>query len=433
MSKIKTVVTGSIFHFLRRPQSVSDVESFEYFNNGYLALDANGKIQEVGNFTQFQMPENIDHQDWTGHLICPGFVDTHIHFAQTDMIASYGEQLLDWLNKYTFPEEKKFSDPDHARQVADFFLEELLRNGTTTASVFPTVHSSSVSSFFEAANQKNMRMICGKIMMDRNCPPELQDDTSKSEETIRRLIAKWHGTGRLTYSLTPRFAPTSSPEQLQMAGRLFGEVPGIHLQSHLAENLGEIEWVKELFPKANSYLDVYEEFGLLGERSIYAHCIHISDLDRMKIKNTETSIAFAPSSNSFLGSGIFDLKAAMDMDIKVGMSTDVGAGTSFSILQTLGDAYKALQLRGQNLNSIEAFYLATLGGARALCLEDKIGNFLPGKEGDFIVLDPAATPLFKRRTQGISKLEDLLFTYMILGDDRAIKATYILGKGLYRK
>lgn len=427
-------VRGTILHFLRDPGAEPDPAAWELFEDGCLVFEA-GYIRRAGNAADIlpTLPPETPVEDYRGKLILPGFIDVHVHSAQVDVIASYGKQLLDWLNDYTFPAEGLFADPAHAAAISELFLDYLLMNGTTTAAVFPTVHKASTDAFFAAAQRRKLRMIAGKVMMDRHCPEFLRDDVASAEADTRDLIARWHRNDRLLYALTPRFAPTSSPLQLQMAGRLFSEYPDLHLQTHLAENHDEIAWVKELFPEAHTYLEVYDYHCLLGERAIFAHCLHLEADDRERMADAGAAMAFCPSSNLFIGSGLFDLAAARDLGIRVGLGTDVGGGTSYSMLQTLADGYKALMLNGQRLNAWRGFYLATRGGAEALRLEKHIGNFQPGREADFVVLDFAATPILRRRTEISKNFEERLFALMILGDDRAVAATYVMGEAAYRR
>lgn len=429
---MQTLFRGIILHFLRDPGAVPDADSWELLEDGALLVE-NGRVVRTGPSEALlaDLPAGTRIVDHRGKLIIPGFVDTHVHSAQLDVIASYGTQLLDWLTRYTFPAERKFSSAEHGTRMAELFLDRLLASGTTTASVYPTVHKQSADTLFAAAAARDLRMVAGKVMMDRNAPDYLRDDVAGAEADNRELIARWHGKKRLTYTLTPRFAPTSTPEQLAMTGRLFQEIPGLGLQSHLAENHDEIKWVGELFPDRRSYLDVYEHYGLLGPRAIYGHAIHTDDVDRQRMAATGTAIAFCPSSNLFIGSGLFDLEAARSAGIRVGLASDVGGGTSLSMLQIMADAYKVLQLKGQNLNPWRAFYLATLGGAEALYLDGKIGNLLPGKEADFTVLDFDATPLLKHRSEVAQDFAERLFALMILGDDRAVAATYVMGDPAY--
>jgi guanine deaminase len=424
---------GTILHFLSDPGNEPSPTAWQLIEDGALLVE-NGRVAGVGDADALRAglaagAEVVDHR---GKLILPGFVDTHVHSAQLDVIASYGTQLLDWLTRYTYPAERRFQDEAHGARMAGIFLDRLLASGTTTASVYPTVHRQSAETLFAAASSRNLRLIAGKVLMDRNCPDYLRDDVAGAEEDCRALIDTWHGKGRLLYALTPRFAPTSTPQQLSMIGRLFNEIPGLHLQSHLAENVDEIRWVRELFPAQRSYLDVYDHFGLLGPRAIYGHCIHTDAADRARIAETGTAIAFCPSSNLFIGSGLFDLDQAQRAGIRVGLASDVGGGTSLSMLQIMADAYKVLQLKGQHLNPWRAFYLATLGGAAALCLDDCIGNFATGKEADFTILDFDAIPILKHRSGIARDFAERLFALMILGDDRAVAATYVLGEAAYR-
>ena len=430
---MKRIVRGSILHFLSDPASGGDA-AWRYWDDGALVLN-DGLVAEVTDFSGLGRDALTDAvlDDYRGKLVMPGFVDAHIHYAQVDVIASYGTQLLDWLERYTFPAERKFADPAHAAMIADFFLDELLRNGTTTAAVFPTVHKELVDAFFAAAQRRNMRMLAGKVMMDRNCPQFVRDTVVSAEADNRELIARWHGKDRLIYALTPRFAPTSTPEQLALTARLMGEFSGLHLQTHLAENRDEIRWVAELFPDSASYYDVYAQAGLVGPRSVFAHCIHMNEVDLAHMAAAGGAIAFCPTSNLFVGSGLFDLRRARAAGVKVGIGTDVGGGTSYSILRTLAEAYKVLQLNGINLDAMGAFHLATLGGADALGLADRIGNFAPGKEADFVVLDLAATAVLARRNAIAESLEERLFALMTLGDDRSVFATHILGEPIYRR
>ena len=424
-------IRGELLHFIADPAD-QGANATEHLPDGALLIE-NGHITEYGPADALlsRLPAHIPVTDYRGKLIMPGFVDTHIHYAQTDIIGSYGEQLLAWLEKYTFPTERRFADPAHAAEVAGFFCNELLKNGTTTAMAFATVHPTSVDALFEAAQQRHMRMIAGKVLMDRNCPDFLADTAETGYADSKALIEKWHERDRLLYAVTPRFAPTSSREQMTLAGRLFAEHPGVYLQSHVAENRGEVAWVAELYPEARSYLDVYDRYHQLGVRSIYAHCIWLDDADRQRMADTGATMSFCPTSNLFLGSGLFDLDRAHQLGVRVGIGTDVGGGTSFSMLQTLNEAYKVLQLNGQQLSAERAFYLATLGGARSLYLDDRIGNFKLGKEADFVVIDPAATPLLARRMAHARTLAERLFVIMTLGDDRCIAATHLLGERAY--
>lgn len=426
-------VRGSIVHCLGNPAEMGKV-AIEYFADGVLLI-ADGKVQQVGD-AQVLLPSlsgDVEILDRRGKLIMPGFIDTHIHYPQTDIIASYGEQLLDWLNKYTFPAEREFANEAHAAEVADFFLQELLRNGTTTAMVMGTVHSVSVDAFFKAAQQRDMRMIAGKVLMDRHAPEYLQDTAQQGYDESLALIESWHGQGRLSYAITPRFAPTSTEAQLELAGALAKEHPTTYIHTHVAENPHEVEWVASLFPQHRSYLDVYDHHGLLRERSNYAHCIYLDDADRERMAASQASMAFCPTSNLFLGSGLFDHQQALDLKLRVGLATDVGGGSSFNMLQTANEAYKVQQLNNRSLTPEQAFYLLTLGGAHALFLDDVIGNFAAGKEADFLIIDPDCTPLMRRRMSKVNDLAEQLFVLMMLGDDRAVAETYIHGRCAYQR
>jgi guanine deaminase len=422
---------AAILHSLADPAVVGVEQSYEYFEDGLLVVDG-GQVAQIGHAADL-LPslKGVEISEYPDALITPGFIDTHIHYPQTGMIASYGEQLLDWLNTYTFPTEQQFADKAHAAEVAGIFLKELLRNGTTTALVFGSVHKQSVDAFFEAAEALNLRMIAGKVLMDRNAPDYLTDTAESGYADSKELIERWHGKGRLHYAVTPRFAPTSTPEQLTLAGKLFGEYPDLYMHTHLSENRQEIEWVKALFPERKGYLDVYDHFKLIGARSVFAHAVHLCDEECQRLAETGSAVAFCPTSNLFLGSGLFDLSKLEAHGVRVGLGTDVGAGTSFSQLQSLNEAYKVMQLQGKKLDPFKSLYLATLGGAHALYLDDKLGNFLPGKDADFVVLDYNATPLISYRMQQAKTLDEKLFALTMLGDDRAIKETFAAGQSVH--
>ncbi len=424
---------AAILHSLADPAVVGVEQSYQYFEDGILLIE-NGKVAQVGAAAEL-LPKltGVDIQQYHDALITPGFIDTHIHYPQTGMIASYGEQLLDWLNTYTFPTEKQFEDKAHAAEVADIFLKELLRNGTTTALVFGSVHPQSVDAFFEAAQKLDLRMIAGKVMMDRNAPDYLTDTAESGYAESKALIERWHGKGRLHYAVTPRFAPTSTPQQLDLAGKLFGEYPDLYMHTHISENKAEVAWVKELFPARKGYLDVYDHHKLIGPRAVFAHGVHLCDEECARLAETGSAVAFCPTSNLFLGSGLFDLNKLEQHGVRVGLGTDVGAGTSFSQLQSLNEAYKVMQLQGKKLDPFKSLYLATLGGANALYLDDKLGNFLPGKDADFLVLDYNATPLMSYRMQQARSLDEKLFALTMLGDDRAVKETFAAGVSVHQR
>lgn len=423
------VYRGELLHFLADPAKVPLEDSYQYFQDGVLVIKE-GLVAQVGQANDIlaQLGTGVEIIHYKSGLIMPGFIDTHVHYPQTEMIASYGEQLLEWLENYTFPFERQFSEVEHGKQVAEFFLTQLLEAGTTTALVFGTVHKESVDAFFSVAQKKKLRMICGKVLMDQHCPDYLSDTAQTGYDESQALINKWHNKDRLQYAITPRFAPTCSRAQLNKAGQLLAENPSVYLHTHLSENKDEIAWVNELFPESRGYLDVYDQSKLLGRRSVFAHGVHLHESECQRLGETRSAIAFCPSSNLFLGSGLFNLQQAKRHDISVGFGSDIGAGTTFSMLSTLNEGYKTQQLRGDKLSPFQSFYLATLGGAIALDLEGTIGNFSLGAEADFIVLDYHATPLMSRRMQHCKTLSEKLFILSMLGDERHVKATHIMGE-----
>ena len=364
-----------------------------------------------------------------GRIIAPGFVDMHIHFPQTDVIGSPADGLLPWLENYTFPHEKRFVAPDYSAQVAQFFIAELLRNGVTTALAFATSHPASAEALFVEAQHHQMRLITGKVLQDRHSPDGVRDDTEQSLIDTEALIQRWHGVDRLGYAITPRFAPTSTPEQLRGAGELAARYPGVWIQSHVAENLDEIRWAHELFPASRSYLSVYDDFGLLRERAVYAHCIHLDEHDRALMRDTGAVAAVSPTSNLFLGSGFFDYAEADRVGMGYGLASDVGGGTSFSPFHTMLAAYyvgrEGQAKRGLSLSPQHLWWQHTAGAARALGLAGVVGNLQPGCEADFIVLNPQATPLLARRTAQAGNIDELLFAMIVLGDDRLVEKTVI--------
>lgn len=428
---------ASFLDTIADPFYAPEADCIRYFPDGLLIVE-NGKVKDLGNYQELQAKyADIPITEYRDRLIVSGFIDTHIHFPQTEMIASYGEQLLEWLSTYTFPTERKFADRNYALEIASIFLNELLRNGTTTALVFTAVFPQSTDAFFEEAQRRNLRMIAGKVMMDRNAPEFLRDTALSSYLETKQLIEKWHKCDRLLYAVTPRFALTSTPEQLTNIGKLLQEFPDVYLHTHLSENVKEVEAVVAEFPESDGYLDVYDRAGLVTERSVFAHGVQLTDREFARLSEAKSAIAFCPTSNLFLGSGLFKLGKAKSLEtpIKVGLGTDVGAGTSFSILKTASAAYQVAQLRSQKLSAFQALFLATLGGARALCLEDKLGNFEIGKEADFVVLNLRSTPIMALRNQSseaiaptLAEISDHLFATIIMGDDRAITATYIMGE-----
>ena len=428
-----TVIRGRFLDIQKTVAQANQIaDQVRYLEDGVIITEQ-GKIRWFGtwNDAQDHLPANVDIQHYPEQLIIPGMIDTHIHFPQTEMVGAYGEQLLSWLNTYTFPTEIQFKDKTYASEIAKFFVNELLKNGTTTALVFCTVHPESVDALFEAAENHQMRLIAGKVMMDRHAPEALCDTAESAYDDSKALIEKWHGQGRALYAITPRFAPTSTHEQLERAGQLKAEYPDVYVHTHLSENKDEIAWVKDLFPVQKGYLDVYHHYGLTGQRSVFAHCVHLEDAEWQCMHETDSAIAFCPTSNLFLGSGLFPLKKTWQQQVKVGLGTDIGAGTSFSLLQTVNEAYKVQQLQADKLSAYESLYHATLGGAKALDRDDKLGNFNLGKEADFVVLNLKPTALQQLRQSRAKSLEDSLFALFTMGDDRNVEATYIYGQKAY--
>jgi guanine deaminase len=431
MGTAQRAIRGRLF-WLEGDPALDGSGAVRDIEDGLVVVEG-GMIAAVGAFAELAptLPAGVELADHTGCLVMPGFIDAHIHFPQTQVIASYGAQLLEWLQKYTFVEEQKYGDLAHAAAGAEFFLDELLRSGTTTAVVYCSVHPASVDAFFTAAQARRLRMIAGKVMMDRNAPPALTDTPERGYRESKELLDRWHGVDRLGYAITPRFALTSTDAQLEAAGTLAREHPECWVQSHLSENHNEIATALRLYPTAKDYTDIYDRFGLLGPRSIYGHCIHLSEREMARLSESRSIAAFCPTSNLFIGSGLFDMAAMRDprRPVRVGLATDVGGGTSYSMLQTAAEAYKVLQLKGQNLPAVEAFYLKTLGNARALGLEHAIGRLAPGLEADLVVLDPRATPAMAHRMETMEgDLAETLFVLMTMGDDRAVRATYVMGE-----
>lgn len=428
-----TAIRGRFLDIQNTVAQARDIhDQVRYVEDGLL-ISQDGKIQWFGSWQDGQalVPDGVELTHYPEQLIVPGFIDTHIHFPQTEMVGAYGTQLLEWLNTYTFPTEMQFADKNYADKIAEFFVQELLKNGTTTALVFCTVHPESVDALFEAAERRQMRLIAGKVLMDRHAPEGLLDTSESAYSDSKALIEKWHGKGRNLYAITPRFAPTSTHEQLKRAGELKAEYPDVYVHTHLSENKNEIAWVKELFPEQSSYLDVYHHYGLTGKKSVFAHCVHLEETEWQCMHDTDSAIAFCPTSNLFLGSGLFPIHQAWQQQVKMGLGTDIGAGTSFSQIKTMSEAYKVQQLLGENLPAYEAFYHATLGGAKALDLDKTLGNFNVGKEADFIVLDLKATALQALRQELAKDLQDRLFATIIMGDERNIHATYVYGQQVY--
>ncbi|MFT4151294.1 MAG: guanine deaminase [Paracoccaceae bacterium] len=366
--------------------------------------------------------------DYGRALISAGFVDAHVHYPQTAIIASWGKRLIDWLNLYTFPEEMRFSDPAYAGEIAERYLDLVVSHGTTTACSYATIHPASVDAIFSAAQARGMRLYAGKTCMDRNAPEGLRDSVRSAYDDSKRLLEKWHGLDRLSYVITPRFSPTSTPEQLAALGALWREYPDCLMQTHLSEQTDEIEWVKGLFPQSRDYLDTYEAQGLLREGAVYGHAIHLTQRERDRLREAGASVVHCPTSNTFIGSGLFDMQGLMAQGIRTGLATDTGGGSSFSMLHTMAAAYEVAQLRGVALHPSQLWWLATQGSARALRAEDRIGNIAPGMEADLVVVDLASTPAIEQATRRAGDLWQALFPTIMMGDDRAIRAVWIGGK-----
>ena len=425
------VLLGQVLTFLDDPAIVGEERSHTCFETGAVVIDAQGTIAWVGD--RNAVPDEYAAYPQTDHgkcIIMPGFIDAHLHFPQYRMLAAYGKDLLDWLNRYTFIEEQRYGDPAIAADAAGFFLDELLANGTTSCLAFSTIHPVALHALFAAANQREMAVISGKTMMDCNAPKGLSDTAETGYRESKELIAKWHGVGRLQYAITPRFAVTSSEAQLEATGVLKREHPDLILQTHLSENDAEIAAVANSFPWSKDYTDVYDHYGLLSEKAFFAHGIHLSERELARMSEAGASVVHCPTSNNFLGSGLFRYHHTREAGrpVSIGVGSDVGGGTNHSTLATLRDAYVVSQLVGSRITAFDAFYLATLGNSRLMHLDHEIGSLAPGRTADLVVLDPEATPIMAERHALSNSLHDELFALMIMGDDRAVAETYIAGK-----
>lgn len=422
------LLRGRVLSFKSRPESVDDNDSYDYFEDGAVLI-RDGLIVASGDHSKISpMSENAELIDHRPHLILPGLIDTHNHLPQMQVIGSYGAQLLEWLNTYTFPAEARFSDEQHAKRIASAYFDEMLRNGTTTTVAFCSVHKHSADAYFAEAERRDMCVIGGKVMMDRNAPENVLDTPQQGYDETKALINIWHGRARGHYAITPRFAITSTQEQLEMTQSLFAEYPDCYMQTHLSENHKEIEFTLELFPAASDYLSIYESYGLLGDKSLFGHCIHLSDRERGVMAETGSVAVFCPTSNLFIGSGLFDEKQTRDKGVRIAVATDIGGGTSCSMLRTMDEAYKVLQLQNQNLNPLSSFYMMTRGNAEALSLVNDIGTLQPGTCADICILNAKATPGMALRMETISTLSEELFVLQTMGDDRSVAEVYVFGK-----
>lgn len=425
------LLRGRLLSFHRRPESLDDRASYLYEEDGGLLVE-NGVIAAIGPYAavKAEAPDGVEEKDHRPHLILPGLIDTHIHFPQMQVIGSYAANLLDWLNDYTFPEECRFVEPDHAARIARHLFDELFRHGTTTAAAYCSVHKTSADAFFAESLRRGACMIGGKVMMDRNAPQGLLDTPQTGYDETRAVIEQWHGKGRNHVAITPRFAITSTPEQMEATATLAREFPDLHIQTHLSENLDEIRYTCELYPDAEDYTGIYARYGLLRPKALFGHCIHLSEREADAMSEAGAVAVHCPTSNLFLGSGLMPLKALMarQKPVTVSVATDIGGGSGYSMLKTMDEAYKIQQLLGERLNPLESFWLMTRGNAEALSLADSIGSLDPGTHADFTVLNAAATPAMRLRMETVKTLAEELFLLQTLGDDRAVTETYVAGK-----
>ena len=428
VTDLSSLVLGQTLQFVADPFGAPPDDAAVHMRRGGVLI-RDGVIADVGDGEELKAANpDAEIRDFGAALVLPGFVDCHVHYPQAGIVASWGRRLIDWLNTYTFPEEMRFADSGHARDVAEFFLDLCLANGTTTVSTFCTIHSGGVDAVFEAAAARGMRISAGKVMMDRNAPEGLRDTASGGYDESKELIRRWHGRGRAVYAVTPRFAPTSSPAQLAAAGALWDEHPGTLAQTHLAEQPEEIDWVRSLFPDCRDYLDVYERHGLTGPGAIMGHAIHLEARERDALVETGTGVAHCPTSNLFIGSGLCDVAGLRKSGVDVGLGTDVGGGSSFSMLATMRAAYEVAQLRGDALHPAQLLWLATEGSARVMRLAGRVGRLGPGAEADICVLDPGATPVLARRAGRAEDIWEVLFALIMLGDDRAVRQVFVAGE-----
>jgi len=426
----QTLLRGRTLSFLRWPDDTNDHAAYRYEEDGGLLIH-DGKIVAAGAYgdVSARAGDGVKRIDHRPHLLLPGFIDAHVHFPQMGVIASYGAELLDWLTKYTFPEEMKFRDAQHGRRIARLFLDEMVRQGTTTVAAYCTVHKQSAEAFFAESHERDMLNIAGKVMMDRNAPEELRDTPQSGYDDTRALIAEWHGKGRQLYAITPRFAITSTPEQMEMAGALMREFPDLHMQTHLSENHAEIAFTRELYPWSRDYTDVYEHYGLLGPRALFGHCIHLSEREADALSDSGSVAVFCPTSNLFLGSGLFDYQRyrTRQKALRIATATDVGGGTNYSMLRTMDEGYKVIALNGEKLNPFASFWQLTRGNAEALSIGDRVGTLEEGTAADITVLNARATPAMKLRMETVGTLAEELFLLQTLGDDRSVAEVYVAG------
>lgn len=421
------ILSGDLLIFEGDPFMDEPEKCVKILSDSALVIDG-GLITEIGaRDALLAAHPSADHHAHKGKLVCPGFIDAHVHYPQTAMIASWGKRLIDWLNTYTFPEEMRFEDPDYAREISASYLDLTTAHGTTTMASFCTIHTASVEALFSEAHSRGQRVVAGKTCMDRNAPEGLRDTAQSAYDDSKALLETWHGVGRLSYAITPRFSPTSTPEQLEAMGALWAENPNCLMQTHLSEQLDEIAWMRDLFPDARDYLDTYERFGLLGARGVYGHAIHLEPREIDQLQEHGAALVHCPTSNAFIGSGLFQMAALKSRNISVGLATDTGGGSSFSMLRTMAAAYEIAQLSGSVLHAGQLLWLATQGSAKALHLSDKIGALDVGMEADIVVLDLASTSAISQRYENAAHVWDRIFPTIMMGDDRAIADVWIGG------
>lgn len=425
------LLRGRTLSFLRWPDRPDDHGAYRYEEDGGVLI-ANGRIKAVGGYAEIARRADADVRtvDHRPHLILPGFIDAHVHVPQMQIIASHGAELLDWLNTYTFPEEARFFNPQHGRRIARLFLDEMVRHGTTTVAAYCSVHKESAEAFFAEAAERDMLVIAGKVMMDRNAPEGVLDTPQAGYDDTKALIREWHGRGRALYAITPRFAITSTPQQLEMTGALMREHPDLHMQTHLSENHAEIAFTQQLYPWSRDYTDVYEHYGLLGRKALFGHCIHLSEREADALSDCGSIAVFCPTSNLFLGSGLFDYQRfrTREKRLRIATATDVGGGTNYSMLRTMDEGYKVIALLGEKLNPFASFWQLTVGNAEALSIDDRVGRLEAGKEADIVVLNSRASPGMRLRMERVGTLAEELFLLQTLGDDRAVVETYVAGR-----
>ncbi|MCA0873219.1 guanine deaminase [Seohaeicola saemankumensis] len=421
----QTILTGQVLSFDRSPfedppKEAARLDEAVVLQGGHVAAVGTAAGLRAG----FPHAKVVDHGR---HVIMAGFVDAHVHYPQTAMIASWGKRLIDWLNTYTFPEEMKFADPAYAGEIAGRYLDLTAAHGTTTMCSFCTIHPASVDAIFAAAQARGQRVVAGKTCMDRNAPDGLRDTAQSAYDDSKALLKRWHGIDRLSYAITPRFSPTSTPDQLQALGALWSEHPDCLMQTHLSEQTDEIDWVRSLYPSARDYLDTYEAHGLLGRNGLYGHAIHLEPRERDRLREVGAALVHCPTSNTFIGSGLFDMAGLMAEGQRIGLATDTGGGSSFSMLRTMAAAYEIGQLRGTALHPAQLLWLATAGSAHALGMGSMIGNLAAGMEADLVVLDLCSTPAIAQRAERAGDIWEALFPTIMMGDDRAVAEVWIGG------